>query len=1201
MKSILLFLCIGLHTLCYCQVAPSPQADIPNILPPSPTASDLGRYALVSSNMSSGGAKSSIPLYTYKTRNLSLPISLDYNSDGFKVDQVSSRVGTGWTLNSGGAISRTVLGSPDGGGFVNPPIDFPGTTGSALDSYINTSTNGYDTQADIFTFNFCGNFGRFIIYDGGIKKLEQNNLKIEGDINGGFIITSADGIKYQFTSIESSSSVNSLNPKYRVEIKNAWFLTRIIHPLGDFIALSYSNCEFKYMASTNQTFIYFDYSSFDGPDLQPTETRPTDKEVHSYTVINNKGVYLSGISSNSATNGYLKFNYEERADLVGDFYLLNVGLYRSQNPSNADIPLQNIQLNYNTITPSSFYKNQYTNYVNNLNVNKRLFLNAIIVNDKKYLFEYNNLDKVPPRLSFSQDHYGYFNGKNNKTLIPEPVNPIIADAFRYEGYGDRSPDFTYAKIGLLNRITFPTGASENIDYEANSLYMAMDKDCDIPDSTFSIYKEATSTLKHNTTVYSEPFTVTCTSTVKVQIGCVPMNRASSGQPSYPAGEYLVNAGLADAEDYLLGFTQFNDGQAVVDQHNVIYVTFQPGTYRLAVKVRGDARGYCMFTYANSYPFTGNKEVAGVRVKRVITFDPITAKQTVKNYNYNNLIDGHSSGKMISEKPVYQSRTRTFSNYGSYSYVTKNYLKFSSGNVYGISDLTGNHIYYDRVVESTGDNYENGGIEHVFLNAVDGYPSALMGNFIEGVTFSNTGINSHQEIEQNNFIKRNNEYLFLKRVKTTYLDDTRLRAMYPFYVFSADPGGTNLNLPKNNLGDYVYLNVNQYNLFSRWTYPIKTETILYDSNGQQPISSVEEYQYENTDHQLLTKTIQKNSDGKVHSNVNRYAHDMVASGNTIPYQEMINRHIFNPVIEYEELTDGLKQQKIIKEYRRGWDVNDFILPETIKSQFKNNDVETRLQYYRYDENGNPLEIAKANGPKISYLWAYDKSLLIAEVKNSNFTNVENILGGKSVADAFLLKQLPSEEEVRSFLLPLRSHIGLSNSLISSYIYDPLVGIKVSTDSKNLDTFFDYDLYQRLLNVKDRNQNIVKNYRYNFLINDPIWEATGNKKCLVDINNKNTGIEEAEQKDINPISVSYNNLRWVSLGKTNACPVDVPCQGIDHKVINGECVEGTKVYTSSVKNGVRGTTYTCVYHYEWTDGTRSIDFVDETHNGPCTILQ
>jgi len=1202
LRAIILLLCIAFYSdLTFAQ---APAIDIPNILPPSPAASDLGKYALFSTNMSTGSVKSSISLYTYKTRNLSLPITMDYSADGFKVDQVASRVGTGWTLNAGGAVSRTVLGNPDGGGYVDAPVDFPNTTGTALNSYINTAIGGYDTQPDVFTFNFDGNYGRFIIYAGGIKKLEQNNLSITGDINGGFTITAADGVQYLFTATESSVSVNSLNPKYRNEIKNAWFLTRITHPLGDFITLSYATCEFQYLASSSQTYNYYDYSSFEGPDVQPSRSALASTENHSSTLIKNKGVYLTGISSNSPVDGFLKFLNSPRQDISGDFFVTEIGLYKTATPAVTDQPIQHIEFNNTFITANPAFNNQFTNYPNSLNVSKRLFLNGVIVNDKTYRFGYNSLNQLPPRLSYAQDYYGYFNGKTNATLVPSPNDLHISDALASQGlrFGNRAPDWNYAKIGLLNSIKYPTMATDSITYEANTVYKQLDQNCNVADSTFSIYKEGTSTLKHNITVYSEPLHVTCTSTIKVTIGCVPMNRASSGQPSYPSGEYLVIAGLADAEDYLLGFTAFHDNvnngsaQATVDQHNVIYVTLQPGNYRLAVKVRGDARGYCSFTYSNSYPSVGNKEVAGLRVKKVSTFDPLTSKQTTRNYTYNNLTDGHSTGLMISEYPVYQTKTRVFEKYNS-SYWINNYLKFSSANSYGISDLSGNHIYYSRVTESEGENFENGGTEHVFINSLDSYPSSLQGSFIEGVSFSNSGINSHQETERNDFLKKDGQFVFLKRTKTTYFNDPRLSTVYPFYVMTTDPGGSTLSLPKNSLNDYVYLNVNSFNLFSRWTYPIQTETIQYNQDGLNPISTVNSFQYENIEHQQLTKTMVTLSNNSLRTTINRYPQEMVAAGETNPYQEMINRHQFDHIIEQEEQLDGIKLGKTIKQFRKGWESGDFILPETVKSQYNNETPEVRLQYFRYDEKGNPLELSKAGGPKISYLWGYDKSLIIGEVKNRSYSDVENVLGGKTAVDAFLLRADATDTEVANFLSPL---LILPATSTNTYVYHPLTGLIQQSDQKGLTTSFDYDQYQRLISIKDRNQDIVKNYSYNYPDGLPLWQDTGNKRCVVDSNNKNTGVQEGQQRDINPLSSSYNSLRWVSLGVTGACPVDVPCNGEGRKVINGVCTEGIQVYTSSVKNGVRGLTYTCIYHYEWSDGSRSIDYTDPNHNGPCTNL-
>ena len=52
----------------------------PNILPPSPTAAELGKYGFIPVGLATGTAQVGVPLYTFKTRNLEVPISLSYQS-----------------------------------------------------------------------------------------------------------------------------------------------------------------------------------------------------------------------------------------------------------------------------------------------------------------------------------------------------------------------------------------------------------------------------------------------------------------------------------------------------------------------------------------------------------------------------------------------------------------------------------------------------------------------------------------------------------------------------------------------------------------------------------------------------------------------------------------------------------------------------------------------------------------------------------------------------------------------------------------------------------------------------------------------------------------------------------------------------------------------------------------------------------------
>src|SRR6187402_2739427 len=79
----------------------------------SPTAASLGKYGDIPVGYHTGVPDISIPLYTVTAGSLKLPIGLSYHASGLKVQEPSSWVGAGWTLNAGGAITRTVVGAPD--------------------------------------------------------------------------------------------------------------------------------------------------------------------------------------------------------------------------------------------------------------------------------------------------------------------------------------------------------------------------------------------------------------------------------------------------------------------------------------------------------------------------------------------------------------------------------------------------------------------------------------------------------------------------------------------------------------------------------------------------------------------------------------------------------------------------------------------------------------------------------------------------------------------------------------------------------------------------------------------------------------------------------------------------------------------------------------------------------------------------------
>lgn len=83
------------------------------ISPETPSATALIRYIDHPVSYDTGIQDISIPIYTIKTRELELPISISYHASGIKVDDESTEVGLGWSLNAGGMIVKVVNGQPD--------------------------------------------------------------------------------------------------------------------------------------------------------------------------------------------------------------------------------------------------------------------------------------------------------------------------------------------------------------------------------------------------------------------------------------------------------------------------------------------------------------------------------------------------------------------------------------------------------------------------------------------------------------------------------------------------------------------------------------------------------------------------------------------------------------------------------------------------------------------------------------------------------------------------------------------------------------------------------------------------------------------------------------------------------------------------------------------------------------------------------
>ena len=183
-------------------------------------------------------------------------------------------------------------------------------------------------------------------------------------------------------------------------------------------------------------------------------------------------------------------------------------------------------------------------------------------------------------------------------------------------------------------------------------------------------------------------------------------------------------------------------------------------------------------------------------------------------------------------------------------------------------------------------------------------------------------------------------------------------------------------------------------------------------------------------------------------------------------------------------------------------------------------------------------------------------------------------------------------------------------MTTYTYRPLTGMTSSTDENGLTTFYEYDAFQRLTNIKDKDNNILKNYSYNYAARQSFTNvaksgtytpacATGYTSLPVTYNvqpgtySSTISQDDADQQaqnDVNANGQAYANAH----GACTLICTSGNCSGVDKKCINGTCETASKIYTSSVQN--HGSLWTCTYHYSWSDGSISADYT-ETSSSQC----
>lgn len=448
-------------------------------LPPAPNSSSLGKLTEVSANLSTGTLPTSIPLINISEGGVDLDIALNYSGGGIKVNEESSWVGLGWSLTSGGMITRSIRGLPDDqpGGYLHNCQNVPVKENITLDlmnsdirfetyQFLNrVSNNLLDYEPDIFYFSLNDVNGNFV-FNNVFQPvcIPYKAVKIEpiydGNLISGIYVTDPKGLIYFF----GDTITNSLFVEKTI-VNNegwdippyisTWLLKEIINPFTNEI-IKYNYIQHN-ISTYNNHSIYSKYYN------------------NKYQV--NKFIVAS--TDNSSRNIATYTRYLDFIDVNGEkiYFKSSIGLDQK-------VVLDSILYKKRTIIFNHDYFKVSPNSTNEDEI--RLKLESLVQRSEydyktiEHKFKYYENNKLPSKNSYSIDSMGYYNGKTNETAIPKlpiefDINFIVDSVFQpYHvkdtiGDANRSPDWSHAQSYSLKKIIYPTGGSTDFIYEGNTI------------------------------------------------------------------------------------------------------------------------------------------------------------------------------------------------------------------------------------------------------------------------------------------------------------------------------------------------------------------------------------------------------------------------------------------------------------------------------------------------------------------------------------------------------------------------------------------------------------------------------------------------------------------------------------------------------------------------------------------------------------
>lgn len=1002
---------------------------IPDI-PQSPEVAAFEKYGSLPVNLYTGSPSIAIPVYTLQGHEMNFPISLTYDASGIKVDQIATNVGLGWNLNFGGVVSRNVQGQADfnivSGGFYTIVSN---VTRQALDSVY---SGGYDRI--------------FGTSDGGSRRAIYENYQL------GLIDFQADTFSFNVNGLSGTMIIDYEQPIGA----SSYAVYCVENPdiKAEFIGLD----SWK-ITNTDGTSYFFDRAertrhSFTGTGPNALEY----EEEYSSAWYLTKIVSPNGLDEFDLTYGPSVYwqteNHRDRHHKSVMTYYNPNACASNGTITQPEIPIVNDykkqQFNLTSISHNGV--TVLTTELNNETTNERADLSGMRYYEKLIIKDEftDPLLEVDLNLSYFQKNSSQTNKEDNSRLRLDSIsfyrNPASNDKKTYV--------FDYYEPN-----NFPSRDNNGVDFWGYYTGSGTDGAPLVPSTTEFPFPAPGIDR-------SPDFFHTKKGTLK------SITYPTEGKTTFTYEAHKVPTGPGAPNGVVGGLRIAKQETETLDINGISANEIKYYYYGdIVADVNGDPN---LITVGLA---SGDTEIGEAIVQQDLIFTQIKTVWDVTDPCGN-----------IHPKKYYQhanNRSAQVPNAVTYTHVSE--VVFKGTEFIG---CTVNKFY--------NESYDAEGlITRPFYNE-----KLLNGELNESMVYDSNlnlkraAVNTYENLllgVPENFPEFNGIFLYAPDGTDPSGDP------YVYEPACKDAAGSDFKyypatilqcLANNNQAAPSAINYK----INKYTYNQYHKRLLQSVNKSYEGSSFLEqntnYVYQDTanlKHYFPVEIKTTDSKGKENKTEIIYVADL--PGTAIMDTLIFRNQIAEPVEVKQYYNANLLSRQKKNFTVAGTSINGFnkqiIRPDSIEVAKAGDAYETRRIYHSYDSHGNLTEVSQPNGSYTYYIWGYNGKLLLAEIKNKPPGNIppgiQNVI---SAAQTTSNTENSSGEEdtLRTQLETIRNQSYFGESQVTTFTYDPGIGVTSVADPRSYVMYYQYDEHNRLKSVTDADGNLIGANEYSFRINN-----------------------------------------------------------------------------------------------------------------------